>query len=123
MSSTATAKNDSKPHVEEHDFSHGIKDVQAYERQWVAFFEQAPDLFELQRGLNNCFSYDIVPTVPILLSAIRSCRRLNDFPTAVRIFDGLRDKVENPEQYQLYIRAMEDVRAELGIPTPEELKV
>ena len=106
-----------------HDDSHGIHSVSAYEQQWTLFFKQAPDLFELQRGLNNCFAYDIVPTVPIVKEALFAARRLNDFATAVRVFAGLRDKVDKPEQYDMYVSALQDIRAELGIPTPEELQV
>lgn len=42
----------------------------------------------LQRNLNNCFAYDLVPSVEVLSAALRAARRVNDFPTAVRIFEG-----------------------------------
>jgi cytochrome c oxidase subunit 5a len=101
----------------------GVKSAAEYEAQWVQFFSQAPDTFELQRGLNNCFGYDIVPTVPILTEAFKAARRLNDFPTTVRTLVGLREKVENQKQYNLYLEALADLRTELGIPTPEEMGV
>lgn len=104
-------------------YSDGIESVEAFQSEWVSFFQQAPDLFELQRGLNNCFAYDIVPTVPILREAILASRRLNTFSTSLRIFGGLRAKVENEKQYKMYCEALRDVREELGIPLPEELGV
>lgn len=44
----------------------------------------------LQRNLNNCFAYDLVPSVEVLSAALKAARRVNDFPTAVRVFEGMR---------------------------------
>ena len=41
-----------------------------------------------QRNLNNAFAYDLVPSVEVLSAALKAARRVNDFPTAVRIFEG-----------------------------------
>lgn len=84
-------------------------------------FEEAYDLFEVQRVLNNCFSYDLVPSPSVIEKALRACRRVNDYATAVRVFEGLKFKVENKEQYQAYLDELKDVRAELGIDLKEEL--
>lgn len=46
------------------------------------------DVFELQRNLNNAFAYDLVPSPAVITAALRAARRVNDFPTAVRIFEG-----------------------------------
>lgn len=51
-------------------------------------FEQVQDVFELQRNLNNAFAYDLVPSPSVVTAALRAARRVNDFPTAVRIFEG-----------------------------------
>ena len=42
----------------------------------------------LQRNLNNAFAYDLVPSPSVITAALRAARRVNDFPTAVRIFEG-----------------------------------
>ncbi|PVH18387.1 cytochrome c oxidase subunit 6, mitochondrial [Candidozyma duobushaemuli] len=76
-------------------------------------FEEAYDLFEVQRVLNNSFSYD--------LKALEACRRVNDYPTAVRTFEALKHKVENKEQYQAYLDELKETRQELGIDLKEEL--
>ena len=47
------------------------------------------DVFELQRNLNNAFAYDLVPSPSVITAALRAARRVNDFPTAVRIFEGI----------------------------------
>ncbi|OWB51204.1 hypothetical protein B5S33_g3336 [[Candida] boidinii] len=86
-------------------------------------FDEAYDLFEVQRVLNNCFSYDLVPSPSVIERALRACRRVNDYATAVRVFEGLKHKVENKEQYQAYLEELKDVREELGIDLKEELFV
>lgn len=96
--------------------------VEEFTRRWATFFDkEAYDQFELLRGLNNCFSYDIVPPVPVLEAALRASRRLGDFATAVRVFGGIREKVENKMQYETYMEHLRDLKEELGVPTPEEL--
>ncbi|GME91379.1 unnamed protein product [Ambrosiozyma monospora] len=84
-------------------------------------FDEAYDLFEVQVFLNNCFSYDLVPSPSVIERALRACRRVNDYATAVRVFEGLKYKVENKEQYQAYLDELKDVREELGIDLKEEL--
>jgi len=99
-------------------------DEETFEEFTVRFekeFEQAYDLFEVQRVLNNCFAYDLVPAPVVIEKALRAARRVNDLPTAMRVFEALRYKVENEEQYEAYLHELEDVRAELGIPLKEEL--
>ena len=41
-----------------------------------------------QRNLNNAFAYDLVPSPSVIIAALKAARRVNDFPTAVRIFEG-----------------------------------
>lgn len=84
-------------------------------------FDQAYDLFEVQRVLNNAFSYDLVPSPSVIERALRAARRVNDYATAVRVFEGLKYKVENVEQYNAYLEELKDVRTELGISLKEEL--
>ncbi|KAI5283499.1 Cytochrome c oxidase subunit 6, partial [Ascosphaera atra] len=40
------------------------------------------------RNLNNAFAYDLVPSVGVVTAALKAARRVNDLPTAVRIFEG-----------------------------------
>ncbi|SCU86753.1 LAMI_0D03488g1_1 [Lachancea mirantina] len=84
-------------------------------------FDEAYDLFEVQRVLNNCFSYDLVPAPAVIEKALRAARRVNDLPTAVRVFEALKYKVENQEQYDAYLNELKEVREELGVPLKEEL--
>ncbi|RDW92977.1 cytochrome c oxidase subunit VI [Aspergillus mulundensis] len=102
----------------------GQHDDETYEQFSARFekeFDGVQDVFELQRNLNNCFAYDLVPSVEVLSAALRASRRVNDFPTAVRVFEGIKAKVENQEQYKQYLEALEGLRLELGVPLREEL--
>ncbi|EPY53232.1 cytochrome c oxidase subunit VI [Schizosaccharomyces cryophilus OY26] len=85
------------------------------------FFTTVQDQFELQRGLNNCFAYDIVPSSDVIEQALRAARRVNDFPTAVRIFEGVKAKLPSKEQYVAYVKELKPVCEELGITLKEDL--
>ena len=89
--------------------------------RFVNFFESVEDLFELQRGMNNAFSHDLVPSPEVLEKALYASRRVNDFSTAVRVFEGLKYKVENDSQYKQYLEVLKPVREELGIELKEEM--
>lgn len=109
-------KNEETP--AEHDTEETFEEFTArFEKE----FEEAYDLFEVQRVLNNCFSYDLVPAPAVLEKALRAARRVNDLPTAIRVFEALKYKVEAPEQYEAYLEELSDVRKELGVPLKEEL--
>ena len=84
-------------------------------------FDKVDDVFDLQRNLNNSFCYDLVPSTTVITAALRACRRVNDFPTAVRIFEGIKTKVENIQQYHQYLEELEPIRKELGVELRETL--
>ncbi|KAJ1668494.1 Cytochrome c oxidase subunit 6 [Coemansia sp. RSA 1813] len=92
-----------------------------FTNRYVKFFENVDDQFELQRGLNNCFAYDLVPDVAICEAALRAARRIDDFSTAVRVFEALKIKVDKTSQYEDYLQALKPVKDELGLLTKEEL--
>ena len=88
--------------------------------------------------MNNAFAYDLVPSPSVITAALRAARRVNDFPTAVRVFEGalptsicffrahlwntgIKAKVENKGQYDEYLRDLEPLREELGIDLKEDL--
>ncbi|KAJ1678607.1 Cytochrome c oxidase subunit 6 [Spiromyces aspiralis] len=100
---------------------HPEETYEQFTNRYVQFFENVDDQFELQRGLNNCFSYDLVPDVAICEAALRASRRINDYATGVRVFEALKAKVDTPKQYDQYVEALRPVKDELGILTTEEL--
>lgn len=107
--------------VRPYSTAHEEESYEAFTERYSKFFDSVEDTFELQRGLNNCFAYDLVPGAPIIESALKASRRLNDYSTAVRVFEGIKEKVENKGQYQAYLDEFAPLRKELGIITKEEL--
>ncbi|KAH9932112.1 COX5A-domain-containing protein [Epithele typhae] len=101
--------------------AHSEESFESFTERYVTFFQSAEDLFEVQRGLNNCFAHDLVPAPAVVEAALRAARRVNDYATAVRVFEGIKAKVENKQQYQAYLDELKPVREELGVQTQEEL--
>ncbi|KAF0391081.1 cox5a-domain-containing protein [Gigaspora margarita] len=100
---------------------HENESYEAFTERYVKFFDGVDDQFELKRGLNNCFAYDLVPAPSVIEASLRAARRVNDFSTAVRIFEGIKQKVENSNQYNQYLEELKPIKDELGIMTKEEL--
>jgi cytochrome c oxidase subunit 5a len=94
--------------------SHGAETFDQFTERYVALFQDAEDLFEVQRLLNNCFAHDLVPAPAVVEAALRAARRVDNYATAVRVFEGVREKVENKSQYQAYLEELRGVREELG---------
>ena len=94
--------------------AHHQETFESFTERYVTFFQSAEDLFEVQRGLNNCFAHDLVPAPAVVESALRASRRVNDYATAVRILEGIKEKVENKTQYQAYMDELKPIREELG---------
>ncbi|KAG8696906.1 Cytochrome c oxidase subunit 6, partial [Ceratobasidium sp. 395] len=101
--------------------AHESESFETFSARYEQFFTQVQDLFELQRGLNNCFTYDLDPSPAVIEAALRAARRVDDYSTAVRIFEGIKEKVENKGQYEAYLTELKGVKDELGISTKEEL--
>ncbi|KAJ3996250.1 COX5A-domain-containing protein [Lentinula boryana] len=101
--------------------AHAQESFEQFSARYVSFFQNAEDLFELQRGLNNCFAHDLVPSPEVIEAAVKAARRVNDYSTAVRIFEGIKEKVENKTQYETYLTELKGLREELGIALREEM--
>ncbi|KAH0293856.1 COX5A-domain-containing protein [Aureobasidium namibiae CBS 147.97] len=106
--------------VDAHD-PHHEESFEEFTARYEKEFEGVQDVFELQRNLNNAFAYDLVPAPSVIVAALKAARRVNDFPTAVRIFEGIKAKVENQSQYDEYLTELESIRKELGIELREAM--
>lgn len=95
--------------------AHAQESFESFSERYVQFFKSAEDLFEVQRGLNNCFAHDLVPSPAVVDAAVRAARRVNDYATAVRVFEGIKEKVENKSQYEAYVQELKPLREELGM--------
>ncbi|KXL47689.1 hypothetical protein M433DRAFT_77816 [Acidomyces richmondensis BFW] len=101
--------------------AHHEETFEEFSARYEKEFDQVQDVFELQRNLNNAFAYDLVPSPSVIIAALRAARRVNDFPTAVRIFEGIKAKVENKGQYDEYVEELRPIREELGVNLKESL--
>ncbi|KAH8197125.1 hypothetical protein TruAng_008691 [Truncatella angustata] len=101
--------------------AHAEETFEEFTARYEKEFESVQDVFELQRNLNNAFAYDLVPSPTVVVAALKAARRVNDYPTAVRIFEGVKAKVENKGQYQQYLDELKPLREELGIALKEDL--
>ncbi|KAF3009546.1 tau 95 subunit of transcription factor TFIIIC [Curvularia kusanoi] len=101
--------------------AHAEETFEEFTARYEKEFEKVNDVFELQRNLNNCFAYDLVPSPSVITAALQAARRVNDFPSAVRVFEGIKFKVENKNQYEEYLQELEPIREELGIPLKEAM--
>ena len=93
-----------------------------FDAKWKAYFEDAShDEHAIRRGLNDLFANDLVPEPVILEQALRACRRVNDFATTVRIFEGVKDKSPDDATYQYVVGQLQPVIKELELALPEQL--
>lgn len=102
------------PHLIRCASGHAEESFESFSERYIHFFKNAEDLFEVQRGLNNCFSHDLVPSPGVVEAAVRAARRVNDYATAIRIFEGVKEKVESKQQYESYLQELKPLRDELG---------
>ncbi|KAI9781223.1 MAG: Cytochrome c oxidase subunit 6 [Peltula sp. TS41687] len=101
--------------------AHAEESYDEFNARFEKEFDGVQDVFELQRNLNNAFAYDIVPNTDVVRAALRAARRVHDFPTAVRIFEGLKAKVQNVTEYNEYLEETKEDREEMGVPLKEEM--
>ncbi|XP_075821880.1 cytochrome c oxidase subunit 5A, mitochondrial isoform X1 [Microtus pennsylvanicus] len=105
-------------------YSHGSHETdEEFDARWVTYFNKPDiDAWELRKGMNTLVGYDLVPEPKIIDAALRACRRLNDFASAVRILEVVKDKAgPHKEIYPYVIQELRPTLNELGISTPEEL--
>lgn len=100
---------------------HAEETFEEFSARYEKEFDGVQDVFELQRNLNNAFAYDLVPSPSVIIAALKAARRVNDFPTAVRVFEGIKAKVENKGQYKEYLEELKPMREEMGIVLKEDL--
>lgn len=105
------------------DHGHSDETYEDFTTRYVNFFDNdADDMFELSRGLNNAFCTDLVPAPEVLVAAMKAARRLNSFSVAARVVEALREKLNGDEKiFNEYLADLQPTMTELGIPTPTDL--
>ncbi|KAI8869175.1 cytochrome c oxidase polypeptide VI [Ramicandelaber brevisporus] len=120
-STMAALRNSTSLLQQKRYYSEHAETYEEFNARYTDFFKGVDELFELQRGLNNCFAYDMVPNTEVIKQAVLAARRVNDFPTAVRIFEGLKTRIPTEQQYKQYLDELKPLREELGVNLKEEL--
>ncbi|KXS15077.1 cytochrome c oxidase subunit E [Gonapodya prolifera JEL478] len=95
----------------------------AFVKQWAGFFKEVDDEYDFEVGLNEVFVHDWVPALSVVEEALKAARRLNSFPTAVRILEGIEERAENKSQYEQYLTELKPLLTDLGVTTKEELGI
>ena len=52
--------------------AHSEETFESFNQRYQTFFQSVEDVFELQRGLNNCFAHDLVPSPSVIEAAVRA---------------------------------------------------
>ncbi|KAF9134862.1 Cytochrome c oxidase subunit 6 [Mortierella sp. 14UC] len=107
--------------IRNYSSEHGEESFEHFTERFVKFFDNVDDVFELQRGLNNAFGYDLVPSPSVIAAALKASRRVDDYATAVRVFEGLKVKAGSDALYKQYLDELAPLKNELGVQTKEEL--
>ncbi|XP_022186036.1 cytochrome c oxidase subunit 5A, mitochondrial [Nilaparvata lugens] len=104
--------------------SHSTESDEEFDNRYEAYFNR-PDIdgWEIRQGMNDLAGMDLVPEPKILIAAMKACRRVNDYPLAVRILETVKFKCGNKveEIYPYILQEIQPTLDELGIDTPEAL--
>lgn len=94
-----------------------------FDARWEAYFNRDNiDAWELRKGVNDLYGYDLVPEPKIVVAMLKAARRLNDVPMAVRILEAVKEKAAgNQDVYSYVMGAVKPTLEEIGLRTPEEL--
>lgn len=95
-----------------------------YEKKWIEYFDREDiDPWELRRGMQELHDHDNIPEPTIIISALKACRRLNDYAMAIRYLESVKFKC-GPYVKKIYpwlIQEITPTLEELGIETPEQM--
>ena len=82
---------------------------------WVySSFHSGLDLLQWRRRVKGGERLNRSCRFEVVAAALRAARRVHDYATAVRVFEGLKVKVENAGQYNAYLQELSGIREELG---------
>lgn len=105
-----------------------VADEQAeamYDQKWLDYFNQPElDTWEMHYGIHHIYGDDAVPKPEVVSAMLRACRRLNDFPLTVRVFEIVYDKCDfDRELFNWVVQGCQPTIDELGLSLPEEIGV
>ncbi|KAB0349700.1 hypothetical protein FD754_014557 [Muntiacus muntjak] len=75
-----------------------------FDARRVTYFNKPDtDAWELRKGMNTLVGYDLLPEPKITDAALLACRRVNDFASAVRILEVVKDKAGPHKEIYPYV--------------------
>jgi len=92
--------------------------------RYIAYFDRADiDGWEIRKGMGDLCAMDLVPEPHIIASALRACRRVNDFSLTTRILETVKVKCGNKESeiWPYIVQELRPTLDELGVLLPEEM--
>uniref|UniRef100_A0A240PP05 Cytochrome c oxidase subunit 5A, mitochondrial n=1 Tax=Anopheles atroparvus TaxID=41427 RepID=A0A240PP05_ANOAO len=104
--------------------SHSNETAEEFDSRYEAYFNRPEiDGWEARKAMNDLLGMDLVPEPKIIVSALKACRRINDYALAVRFLEGVKDKCGDKanEIYPYLLQEIRPTLTELGISTPEEM--
>merc|ERR1712096_534465 len=97
-----------------------------FDSRYVAYFDRADiDGWEIRKGMADLCAMDLVPEPVIVASALRACRRVNDYSLTTRILEIIKIKCADKESefWPYILQELKPTLDELGILTPEQLTI
>jgi len=95
-----------------------------FDARYIAYFDRADiDGWEIRKGMGDLCAMDLVPEPPIIASALRACRRVNDFSLTTRILETVKIKcgAKESEIWPYIVQELRPTLDELGVLLPEEM--
>merc|ERR1711953_1047284 len=93
-----------------------------FDARYIAYFDRADiDGWEIRKGMGDLCAMDLVPEPPIIASALRACRRVNDFSLTTRILETVKIKcgAKESEIWPYIVQELRPTLEELGYDKPE----
>merc|ERR1712113_1323642 len=95
-----------------------------FDARYEAYFNRKDiDGWEIRKGMADLGAMDLVPEPTIVASALRACRRVNDYALTTRILEIVKVKcgAKEAEIWPYMLQELKPTLDELGIATPAEM--
>lgn len=93
--------------------------------QWTEYFDSdLCDYFYFRKGAYRVFNDDFVADPAVYQSMLYCCRRLNNFPAAMRTLELMRFKCGDREEvYDWLMQELAPTMEDLGLPSVEDMNL
>ncbi len=94
-----------------------------FDARYIAYFDRKDiDGWEIRKAMEDLHHADLVPEPPIVASALRACRRVNDYALTTRILESVKLSCAGDKDIWAYMmQELKPTMEELGIASLEEM--